>query len=282
MTDPDDYRRASLEQWERSAAGWQTQRARFQGLAAPVTAWMLDALDLQPGQDVIELAAGPGDTGFVAAARIRPDGRLLCSDASEAMLDVARARARELGVDNVAFRVLNAESLDISAAQLDAAICRWGYMLLADPSAALRETRRVLRPGGRVALAAWDLPDRNPWASRATSVAIEQGLTPGRDPDGPGMFAWAAPGRIPAALEEVGFVEVEVDAVEMTFAYASFDDWWTVTCDQSAPFAALVAALNERQIGALRDGISEQLAEFATPEGGLTMPARTHVAVASA
>lgn len=282
MTEPDEHRRDSLDEWERSARGWGAQRARMQATAAPVSAWMLDALHLQPGHDVLELAAGPGDTGFMAAELIRPGGRLMCSDVSGRMLDLARERARELGVDNVQFRVLNAESLDISAAQLDAVLCRWAYMLLADPAAALRETRRVLRPGGRVALAAWDAPQANPWAWRATSVVVGQGLTPERDPGAPGMFAWSASGRIESELRDAGFGDVEVDTVDLSFEHPSFDAWWDSTRDLSAQFAALVESLNERQLDALRAGIAEELGEFCATDGSLSIPGRTHVAAAGA
>ena len=175
--DPDEYRRASLDRWERAAGGWATQRERFQAAALPVSRWMVDAIEPQPGQQVLELAAGPGDTGFLAAERIAPGGTLLCSDAAEPMLEAARARSDGLGVTNVEFRVLDAEWIDLPAASQDAVLCRWGYMLLADPGAALRETRRVLRPGGRLALAAWDAPERNPGPWAAAAVADEQGLT---------------------------------------------------------------------------------------------------------
>jgi ubiquinone/menaquinone biosynthesis C-methylase UbiE len=92
---------------------------------------------------VLELAAGAGDTGFAAASDA---GRLLCTDFSPAMLDVARRRAGELGITNVEFRVLDAEHLDLDTASVDGVLCRLGYMLVADPAAALAETRRVLRP----------------------------------------------------------------------------------------------------------------------------------------
>ncbi len=80
------------------------------------------------------------------------------------MLEGARARALELGLSNIEFKVLNAEWIDLPLASVDAVLCRWGYMLMADPAAALAETRRVLRPGGRVALAVWDALEANPWA----------------------------------------------------------------------------------------------------------------------
>src|SRR5690242_3337456 len=134
----------------------------MQASAAVVSTWLVDHVDPQPGQTILELAAGPGDTGLMAAELVRPGGRLISTDASQEMLDVARRRADELGLDNVEFKVMEGEWIDLQTATVDGVLCRWGYMLMLDPEAALRETRRVLRPGGRVALAAWAAPELNP------------------------------------------------------------------------------------------------------------------------
>src|SRR3954463_1076877 len=124
---------------------------------APITAWLVEALRPAPGHQVLELAAGPGEVGFALAERLRPGGRLLSTDGAEAMVQLARAGAAALRLDDVVeTKVVDAESIEAPAASFDGVLCRWGYMLMADPGAALRETRRVLRPGGRVALAAWD------------------------------------------------------------------------------------------------------------------------------
>src|SRR6202035_3028763 len=147
---------------------------------------MVGELTLEPGQRVLELAAGPGDTGFLAAKRISPGGTLISSDASEAMLDIARERARELGVDNVEFVQLQLEWIDLETASVDAALCRWGLMLLVDPAAAAQEIRRVLRPGGRFATAVWGAPEDNPWATTPTRALIELGHAQPPDRDAPG------------------------------------------------------------------------------------------------
>src|SRR5947199_7035890 len=196
--DAEAYRAGSRDTWERASAGWRERRGALQAVAMPVSRWLADAVHPQPGHRVLELAAGPGDTGFLVAELIAPGGTLICSDASEGMLDAARERAEELGLRNVEFRALNAESIALEAASQDAVLCRWGYMLLADPGAALGETRRVLRPGGRLALAAWDTAQHNVWASVAPEELQRLLGTPPPEPGQPGMFAFAPPGRIEA------------------------------------------------------------------------------------
>src|SRR5205085_12140030 len=162
---PATQRAERLEGWERAARGWSNRGDSVRDSGMPVSLRMIERLSLQPGHRVLELAAGPGDTGFLAAELIAPGGTLICSDGADAMIDVARARALEVGVENVEFRRLELEWIDLPTASVDAILCRWALMLTVDPAAALQEARRVLRPGGRLSLAVWDEPARNPWAT---------------------------------------------------------------------------------------------------------------------
>ena len=130
----------------RAAGGWTARRAQLQEVVAPVSHWLIDAIAPQPGHRVLELAAGLGDTGFLAAELIQPGGELITSDFAEPMLEAAEERAAELGLTNVTFKAIDAEWIDEPTASLDAVLCRFGYMLMLDPGAALQETRRG-RPG---------------------------------------------------------------------------------------------------------------------------------------
>jgi len=109
---------------------------------------MIRRLDPQPGDSVLELAAGLADTGLMAARLVGESGRVIATDFTPEMVSGARRRAEELGVQNAEFRVLDAERMDLGTDSVDGVLCRWAYMLMIDPPAAFAETRRVLRPGG--------------------------------------------------------------------------------------------------------------------------------------
>ena len=129
----------------------------------PVSMWMIDAIAPQPGHTVLDLAAGIGDTGFLAAELIEPGGTLITSDLVPEMLTAAQRRAEAARASATCASARSTpQPIDQPAASIDGVLSRWGYMLMADPEAALRDTRRVLRPGARLALAAWTEPTRQP------------------------------------------------------------------------------------------------------------------------
>jgi SAM-dependent methyltransferase len=280
--DAEEYRRRSREHWDAAAAGWERREAWMRETSAPVSAWLIDALGLQPGHRVLELAAGTGDVGFLAAELIAPGGTLISSDRSGPMLTVARARAAELGLANVEFRLLEGETIDLPLADVDAVICRWGYMLMADPAAALRETRRVLRPGGRLALAVWDRIGANPWAEIPRAALEAHGLVPPADPAEPGPFALADPDRLGELLGEAGFTDVEVDAVDLLRHDPDFKTWWAGHLDQSTLARQAVAAADRATLSRVLAEVEEAVAPYIRADGSLAVPARTLVAAASA
>jgi ubiquinone/menaquinone biosynthesis C-methylase UbiE len=131
---------------------------------------MIRRLDPQPGDTVLELAAGLGDTGLRAARLVGGSGRVIITDFAPEMIGAARRRAEEMGVENAEFRTLDAERMDLETNSVDGVLCRWAYMLMIDPAAAFAETRRVLRPGGRLAFSVWAARERNPALSLAGMV----------------------------------------------------------------------------------------------------------------
>jgi len=248
----------------------------------PVSASMVEAIGPQPGHTVLDLAAGVGDTGFLAAELIKPGGTLVTSDFAPEMLAAAQRRAEKKGITNVRFRQMDMNvPLDQPAATIDGVLGRWAYMLVNDGEAALRETRRILKPNAKVALAAWTGAEDNLWSAAPVKALQTKGaLEP--DPPGPGQFHWASPHLIIEALESAGFLEPDVQAIEFHMHYEDFDDWWTsVTltsvrvgdADRAMDFATRSDVLAELE------SIAEQ---FEQPDGSLKIPARTWVAAATA
>ena len=279
---PDEQRAASRDSWERAADGWGKRAERIREWGMPVSIAMVDALGLTPGQRVLELAAGPGDTGFLAAARVAPGGTLICSDGADAMLEVARRRAAELGVTNVEFRQLELEWIDLETATVDAALVRWGIMLIVDPEAAAREIRRVLRPGGTAALAVWDAPERNPWATIPSRAMLDLGHAPPPDPEAPGMFRLAGEGRFRELLRDAGFAEVNVEPVALTRRYGALPDFLTETLDMSPMFGSVYRELTAEQQAEVTAAVTAGAQPFVAPDGSVTLPGSSLVASAAA
>ncbi len=280
--DAGDPRAASLRAWEEAAPGWVRRQDIVREFGAPVATWMIDAILPQPGHRVLELAAGLGETGMLAAELVAPIGGVIISDQAEAMLAGARERAEELGLTNVEFQLLNAEWIDLPVASVDAVLCRWGYMLMSDPQTALGETRRVLRPGGRVALAVWDAAEHNLWAALPAEELRRRQLVPVPAPGAPGQFALGEPERVREMLERAGFTEVRVEALELRRRHASFDELWEATLDLSRIFHDAVMGRPADELAEIKASLADRFARFVSPDGSLEIPARTLVASATA
>jgi SAM-dependent methyltransferase len=264
----DVFRGASYEIAEAIAPTWERRRADIEGVATPVREWMLRELGPRPGDTVLELAAGVGDTGFEAAALVGDQGRLISTDFSPSMIEAARRRAAELGVRNVEFLVMDAERLELDDDSVDGVLCRFGYMLMADPGAALAETRRVLRPGGRVALAVWGPPERNPFFGIIAISLVQRGhIPPPEPPPAPGIFSMASAERTAALLDGADFGEVRTEEVVSRFVLPSVDEYLSVIADTAGPIALALRGLSGAERAGVRAEVEDSLARFAAADG---------------
>jgi SAM-dependent methyltransferase len=277
--DRDEYRRTSLENWQTMAGGWERRRADMEAVTKPIRDWLVRELAPQPGETILDVAAGPGDTGFAAAALVGSEGRLISADFSSEMTEVARRRGAELGLGNVEYRTMDAEHLELDDGSVDGVICRFAFMLMADPLAALAETRRVLRPGGRLVLATWRGPEQNPWVAMGGRILTAHGLMPPNEPGAPGMFTLAEDERVEALLTAAGFRNVLIEDVPLRFVFRDIDEYVATTRDTGGAFARAFDQASEGEQAAITQELAESFAPFEV-DGGLVLPGLALAALA--
>jgi ubiquinone/menaquinone biosynthesis C-methylase UbiE len=262
----------SLRQWSAVAPAWDRYRDRLFEDVRSVSEWLVDQVDPQPGQTVLELTAGPGETGFLAAARLGPTGRLISSDFAPAMVEAARRRAGEQSLDNVECRVLDAQQIDLPDASVDGVLSRFGMMLVPEQQRAIAEIRRVLRPGGRCAYATWGMPEHNPWIFQVVVALLQNGVTPPGDAFAPGgLFSLATADSNRALAASGGFTDITVDELTGTMRFDGPDDYWTHITAVAGPVAELVGSLDGDQVNAIRSTLEPSLSPF-DRDGALEFP----------
>lgn len=260
--------RTTHEIAEAIAPTWERRRPQIEQVTTPVREWLVRELAPGEGDVILELAAGVGDTGFDVAEQIGEEGRLISSDFSHGMLEAARRRGAERGVDNVDYRLIDAERIELDDDWVDGVVCRFGYMLMDDTSKALAETRRVLRPGGRLALAVWGPPERNPFFAIVGMKLVEAGhLPPPEPPPASGIFSMASEHRIRKLLEDAGFGETRIAELEVRFPKLDVEEYIRFTADTAGPVGLAVRELSDEDREALTAEMAKAFGPFATGDG---------------
>jgi ubiquinone/menaquinone biosynthesis C-methylase UbiE len=267
------YRQESLDTWGEMAPGWEARREWLMEQTAPVLDWLVERADPKPGATLLDLAAGTGDLGFRLAERIGESGRVISSDFAPEMVDVARRLGEGLGLRNVEYRVLDAERMDLPDDSVDGVVCRYGYMLMADPAAALSETRRVLKDGGSLAFAVWATPDRNPWAAVPGMTLVQRGHMPMPEPGAPGIFAMGEPDRIRALVAQAGFGAPDIEEIAFEFHYADAQDVWEAIVRLAGPLARVIKDLSDDEREATRATLIDNMEPYRNEDGSYTTPA---------
>jgi ubiquinone/menaquinone biosynthesis C-methylase UbiE len=263
----EEYAQASYETWQRMAKGWDSERKWLWDGTRHISEWMIAAIDPRPGQILLELAAGPGDTGFLAAERLGTTGRLISTDFAPNMVQAARRQSTEVGLKNVEHRVLNAQDMDLGDQSVDGVLCRWGYMLMADPGKAFRETRRVLRPSGKLAFSVWGEPAGNPWAALPARVISEHTGTPAPDPGAPGIFAMADPKRTRSLLGAARLHCEKMETIDVMWRFPNFDAMWRFLTTMAGGLAAQITTMPRDEQIILRNEIEIAAEPFKTAVG---------------
>jgi SAM-dependent methyltransferase len=259
------------QDWTDVAEAWDAHVDEVDDHGAAATAALLDRLAVQPGDRVLELAAGPGTLGARWSQLVGPSGTVLLSDIAPGMVEVARRRNRT--VASVSVEVLDAAAIDRPDASFDVVASRMGLMFTPDPGMAFREIWRVLAPGGRLGALTWGGIAHNPWLTCVGMAAMANGLGNG-PPIGPGgIFSLGDPDQLGALVLDAGFLDVETAEIAITFRAADIDEHIRRVSSLAGPLAGILRRASQEQRAAVRHTATDLAAPFLTVDG-LAMPGR--------
>jgi len=251
--------REAAAEWRRGAA------ARLQAFG-PATEMMLDLVRVAEGSRVLDVGAGAGDSTVAAARRVGSSGRVLATDVSASMLEIATALARQAGLNNIDTRVVDAQRLDLAPDSFDAAVSRNCLMLIPDYRRALTSIRRVLKPGGRFAAIVFSAPDRCPYLSLPHAIVFRMGRFTSPAPERFGEFRLAATGALEDAYRTAGFREISIHAVPTRRRFPSLGEAIQYARGP-LPLRELLARLSRAEQEQAWAEIERVLAQFVGPQG---------------
>jgi SAM-dependent methyltransferase len=267
MAEVDQFREQLHGMWAGVAESWGEHAEYVDARSASITEKMLELSAPRPGERVLELACGAGGLGFAAAPLVAPGGEVVLSDVVPEMTSIAAARAETRGLSNVRTCVLDLEQIEQPDHSYDVVLCREGLMFAAEPARAAGEIVRVLRPGGRVALAVWGPRARNPWLGILLDAVSAQLGIPIPPPGIPGPFSLDDAGEVAALLSDAGLADVVVSEIAAPMHAGSFDEWWTRTSSLAGPLAKMLASLPADDKQALRARLLEAVRAYEAPPG---------------
>lgn len=258
--------------WGGAAEAWERRFDWYARAFGPMMTWCCDQAAPVPGQRVLDIACGTGLPGLLAARRVGPEGRVVGIDLAPEMLAAARRKARAAGLDNIEFLEMDAERLEFDEGSFDAGTCACGLMFFPDAATALREMHRVLRPGGRLAVAVWDDPAKNSFLTLG-GQAVGRFFPPTPpDPRTPGAFRFCRPADLEAVLRDAGFRDVSIESVTMPIEQESAAEYWEGFTEMAAGIKERIGSLSAHDYAELKRLVEDTAAAY-TVNGRLRLVA---------
>ncbi|HZZ90712.1 MAG TPA: methyltransferase domain-containing protein [Caulobacteraceae bacterium] len=263
---------AQIDYWNAVAGEvWSKFQPDLDRQIEPLGLEAIRRLDPRPGEHVLDIGCGCGQTTMTLAQRVGATGAVVGADISRPMLEVARARPLPAGAATPQFREADAQSADLTAADLgaasfDAAFSRFGVMFFADPTAAFANIRAALKPSGRLGFVCWRPFDQNPWM--AVPMAAAQPYldpTPPPDPTAPGPFAFADAGRLRGILEAAGFKSIAIDPYDADIGGGDIEQTVSLTF-RVGPLGRALLDHRDR-VPVVAEAVRKAIEPYATPDG---------------
>ncbi len=265
--DPTAYKETTRKQWQDAADAWHRWGPVIEAWLEDSTEKMLDLARVRNGARVLDVAAGAGGQTLAAARRVGPRGRVVATDISSNILELAQREADSAGLSNVETLVLDGENLDVEEGSFDAVISRVGFIYFPDQQAALRGMHRALKPGGTLAGVVYSSAERNGFFSIPVGVIRRRAELPAPAPGQPGPFSFGEPGVIEDAFAQAGFEDIEAVRIEAPLRLGSAAECVAFERESFGALHQMLAGLDEDGREAAWREIEQQLRQFEGSDG---------------
>ncbi len=277
-----DYKEMIRQEWTGAAPLWQKWNLKFVIQTRAATELVVQGAQVASGMKVLDLASGTGEPALSLAKAVRPKGHVVATDLVPEMLEAARRNAAVQGLDNVEFRIADAESLPFSDGEFDRVTCRFGIMFFPDIPRAMAEIRRVLKPGGRVCFAVFGSLQENPLFGVSIGPFLKRVKMPPPPPNAPHIFRFADETSLEKALSSAGFHDVSTSKQRIIFSWPGpAEECWEATRELAAPFKNLIDAIPPEQTDEVIREVLDGIRNFQVGDN-IDLPATVNIAVGTA
>ena len=261
----DQFKQSQRQSWDSVALGWQKWWKIFENGAQTVSDKLIELSDVKPNSKVLDIATGIGEPAITAANRVGNSGYVLATDLSPQMLSIAKERAKSRNLDNrMEFREGDAETIALQPSTFDSALCRWGLMFLPNIEAGLSNIYKSLVDGGRFAAAVWSTPDKVPQLSIPMNISRRETNIPLPPPGTPGPFSLADEKLLHRAFEKVGFKNIQIEKVNLTFKFDTAEQYTKFTQDIAAPVNAMLKNQSKERTEQIWNIITQEVSKYTT------------------
>ncbi|MFT5284910.1 MAG: ubiquinone/menaquinone biosynthesis C-methylase UbiE [Planctomycetota bacterium] len=267
--DPIEFQTTQRTAWSSVASGWSEWWNVFELGTSNLNRRLVEQSGAVKGDHVLDVATGVGEPALTAAKVVGPSGRVTACDLSPEMIRFAAERAQRAELTNIEFIEVDAHELDFEAESFDAAVSRWGLMLMLDPARVLTHIHAALKPKARLAASVWADPKTAPFlATPMRAARVELGLESPPD-DAPGPFRLAEKGALAALLIDAGFQDVSSEIITVHMNYASFAEYRSFLGDLSSSFKRMLSELTHDQREAVWNAVERETDPYKDEAGRL-------------
>ncbi len=254
----EEIREQQKASWNKFSPGWKKWDEITMDFLRPMGDEIIRLINPKGTDVVLDIAAGTGEPGLTIATMLK-GGKVVITDLSDDMLEIARENAASRDIKNIETKACDVCELPFADNTFDAISCRFGFMFFPDVLLAAKEMVRVLKPGGRIAVAVWNVPEKNFWIT-ATMGTINKNMELPPPPQGaPGMFRCAKDGFISGLFSQTGLKNISQKEVAGRLNSKTADVYWEMMTEVAAPVVTALSKADDAMQAKIKDEVYSAL-----------------------